>query len=161
MQAETRRRESFYAKRPAESGYNPRMPRKAVLREAADSQAFWYQELLEPARLYVRASGFTAVPVHRIYDEVLQGAGAEQGVTKAPKIRAIAASDQPKRKREYCFSFDRQADGCSEPCLAGRSHACEGCGAANVRSVNCCYKHGPLAKKVKGKGKGKNKKGSK
>ena len=47
--AEKRRQEAFYAKHPTVSAYNPRLPWDTVLREAADSQAFWYKELLEPA----------------------------------------------------------------------------------------------------------------
>ena len=66
--AERRRQEAFHVKHPHVSSFNPRMPWDTILREAADSQAFWYKELLEPALLYERSSGAVAIPAHRVYD---------------------------------------------------------------------------------------------
>ena len=78
--------------------------------------------------------------------------------------RANAPSAKPtgqQRKTEYCFAWNRKADGCREPCPQDRLHSCEGCGKVGARVIHCCHKDGPPAKQQKTKGKGKGKKGTK
>ena len=137
------------------------MPWEAALREAADSQAFLYNELMEPALLHDRAQGAQPSPAHQAYeDDAL--AEATAAALSRKRYRANTKGGGKKGasdKVEICFTFNRHATGCQEPCPAGRLHVCEGCGAPNVRAVNCCFKDGPPVKKgeFKGKGKGKGK----
>ena len=140
------------------------MPWEAVLREAADSQAFWYQELLEPALLLDRAHGAQPSPAHQAYeDDSLAEATAAALSRKHCSANVKGGGKKGAAgKVDICFTFIRHASGCQEPCPAKRLHVCEGCGAPNVRAINCCYKDGPLVKKtkVKGKGMGKGKGGA-
>ena len=102
---------------------------------------------MEPALLFERTRGAVAVPVHQELEPAAAPPPFNRGNGKGLKGQ--------KRKLdkviEACFAWSRNAGGCQEPCPQGRRHACEGCGAANVRGVNCCLPNGPT-KKAKGKG---------
>ena len=160
MVAERRRQEAFFTKHPTISAFNPRVPWDSVLRDAADSQNFWYKELLEPALLYERASGAVSMPIHRALLDATEAPAAPptrkykrgKTSTKGGKGSAKGAKGE---KKEFCFAFNRSENGCSEPCPHGRMHSCQGCNAPGVRAINCCHKDGPPNKKGKTGGKGR------
>ena len=160
MVQEKRRQEVFYAKHPTIAAFVPMMPWESVFRDAAESQSFWYNELLEPALLYDKAKGSVPSLVHKIY-EPLDTPGAS---SSGDGVRQQELKENPPRKRgkgqgkgasQRCFAWNRHPQGCKEPCPNGRAHVCEECGGPQ-RSINCCHKDSPPKK-----GKGKNKKGGK
>ena len=165
--AERRRQEAFHVKHPHASSFNPRMPWDTILREVADSQAFWYKELLEPALLYERSSGAVAIPAHRVYDHDVAvhddtfALGSKRKRGNRAKVEAPGKGKgkgkNKNRAAELCYEWNRNAAGCKDPCPQGRIHSCEGCRTLGVRSINCgCGLSPPAAKKGKGSGKGKN-----
>ena len=142
------------------SAYNPRLPWDTVLREAADSQAFWYKELMEPALLYERASGATAIPAHRVLDEAPPSDRPRPPPPNRYRPNATGAAKKKvaaKQKQEICFQFNRNANGCKDPCPNQRQYVCEGCKTLGVRVIECSCGLGPTTKKQKGGGRGKGK----
>ena len=113
--------------------------------------------------LYEKASGSIAVLAHRIYEDSSSSAGAaalppfqkKRGQKLGKKGKGKGKGGKSKAT-EYCFEWNRSANGCKEPCPNGRMHCCEGCHTPNVRVVNCSCGMGPPAgKKLKGGTKGK------
>ena len=136
------------------------------MREATDSQAFWYKELLEPALLYERSSGAVAIPAHRVYDpdtaipDDTFAPGGKRKRGNRSKTEALGKGKgkgkNKNRATELCYEWNRNAAGCKEPCPQGRIHSCEGCRTPGIRSINCgCGLSPPAAKKGKGGGKSK------
>ena len=153
--AKKKRHEAIYAKHLAVLAFNPRVPWDNVPREAADSQSFWYKELLEPALLYEKASWAFPVPIHRVYEADASSSSVAQQEFQRQRGNIVAkkkkGDGKDERKMvEYSFACNRAAKGCKEPCPNNRWHNCEGCNAVGVRSVNCKCGLGPLAKKPKG-----------
>ena len=106
-------------------------------------------DLLEPVML--AASGIDVMP--QVAVSQLSGGAC---VRTHAKKRAKGSS----KGKETCFAFSRNVGGCKEPCPHDQVHICEGCGAPDVRGIECCLKEGPPPKKGKSKGKGKKKFGA-
>ncbi len=155
MAAERRRQERFHQEHPSISGFRPEMPWDSVFKEAADNQEFWQRELMEPAIWYEQRRGQTA-PSHTFQQPeadpttVNRPTGKRKRGTRGTgggggggggNNNSNSGNDQPNpRATQICFDFSRHANGCKEPCPAGRFHGCEGCWKRGVRGIHCCYK---------------------
>ena len=61
-----------------------------------------------------------------------KGKGKNKGKNKGKPSRPLP----PQSSRVVCFNWNRNPEGCSDPCPNDRDHTCEKCGG-NHRACNC------------------------
>jgi len=105
------------------------------------------------ARLEDSTSDFPAAPVGARRRRPKTQRGQGQAATSSQPPQTAQAAGNPKV--QFCWAWNRHAEGCPTPCPHGRTHRCEHCGGANHRGKDC------YSQKGKGKGKGDKGKGSK